>query len=253
VSSTIPTLLLSGDFDPITPPPMAQAAAQTLQPSYTVEFPVYGHGAVTSGNCPNEIMLAFVQNPQAPPNTQCARENGKVSFITPSDYMLARGLGAAQYAMLQGKIGPFWLPLGALLVLLSVFAAGPILWLVRRSQKRPAPATRWGKLAPWLAAAAGVLASVFFAVLVILLLVLALRDNSTVALIVGLPRTAAPLFVLPIVFVVTALLLVASSLVMWRRNDGGRVRRVYYSLTALAAIVLSVWFLFNGMLTVWFT
>ena len=43
-----------------------------------------------------------------------------------------------QSAMLQGDLGPFWLPLGMLAVLLSVFLVAPVVWLVRRQRHEPA-------------------------------------------------------------------------------------------------------------------
>ncbi|MDL1898399.1 alpha/beta hydrolase, partial [Anaerolineae bacterium CFX7] len=74
VASNIPTLVLSGNFDPITPPPNGQAAAETLAPSYPYVFPAYGHGALTSGDCPNEMIADFVRDPSRAPNAQCIKE-----------------------------------------------------------------------------------------------------------------------------------------------------------------------------------
>ncbi len=72
VRSDVPTLLLSGQYDPITPPSYAQDAAKTLSRGMSVEFPGIGHDPVTtSGACGESIILGFFQQPLAQPNTAC--------------------------------------------------------------------------------------------------------------------------------------------------------------------------------------
>ena len=68
VISDIPTLLLSGHFDPITPPAFAELAAQGLSTSYQFTFPRNGHGAaIPGGACVNQIMTAFLNKPAGSP------------------------------------------------------------------------------------------------------------------------------------------------------------------------------------------
>ncbi|HSJ52101.1 MAG TPA: alpha/beta fold hydrolase, partial [Anaerolineae bacterium] len=54
VSSDVPTLILAGQFDPITPPAFGREAARSLPNSFYFEFPGLGHG-VTLEPCPLEI------------------------------------------------------------------------------------------------------------------------------------------------------------------------------------------------------
>ena len=63
VKSDVPTLVLTGSFDPITPPAYAKQAASTLSSSHLFEFPVGGHGELTSGECQDQIVLQFLDNP----------------------------------------------------------------------------------------------------------------------------------------------------------------------------------------------
>ncbi|NIT65351.1 MAG: alpha/beta hydrolase, partial [Gemmatimonadetes bacterium] len=44
VSSDIPTLVLGGEFDPITPPQYGRQAAATLPNSFFFQYPGLGHG-----------------------------------------------------------------------------------------------------------------------------------------------------------------------------------------------------------------
>ena len=70
--SAVPTLVLSGSNDPITPPAYAELAAATLPNSYVFTFPAVGHGALLSlQTCPYDITWAFWKNPTARPDGGC--------------------------------------------------------------------------------------------------------------------------------------------------------------------------------------
>lgn len=71
VSSSIPTLFLAGEYDPITPPSWARLAASTLETSYVYEFPATGHAVISRGICPLTIMHSFLSNPMTPPDASC--------------------------------------------------------------------------------------------------------------------------------------------------------------------------------------
>jgi pimeloyl-ACP methyl ester carboxylesterase len=74
VVSDIPTLLMSGQFDPITPPAYAEIAASTLSQSYNLVFPGVGHGAIGAGDCPFNIMADFLNEPSQAPDSSCINE-----------------------------------------------------------------------------------------------------------------------------------------------------------------------------------
>lgn len=71
VRSTIPTLILQGEYDPVTPPTNGMLAAQTLSNSYFFLFPGVGHGVSSPTNCPTDIMKAFLANPAVKPDASC--------------------------------------------------------------------------------------------------------------------------------------------------------------------------------------
>ncbi|MGW8251738.1 MAG: alpha/beta fold hydrolase, partial [Anaerolineales bacterium] len=56
VRSRIPTLLMGGEFDPITPPEWGKHAAETLENGYFFEYPGIGHGASVTDKCPMHMM-----------------------------------------------------------------------------------------------------------------------------------------------------------------------------------------------------
>jgi pimeloyl-ACP methyl ester carboxylesterase len=70
VVSEVPTLVLAGELDPITPPAWGELAAASLSRSTFVLVPGIGHGA-TPEPCPASIIVAFLAAPETPPATGC--------------------------------------------------------------------------------------------------------------------------------------------------------------------------------------
>ncbi|HVC83020.1 MAG TPA: alpha/beta hydrolase [Chloroflexota bacterium] len=81
VTSAIPTLLLAGQYDPITSLEDARRVAHTLGHAAVVLFPGSGHGVALSGSdCPLSIMMAFYDRPTARLDTACTARMG-VTFL----------------------------------------------------------------------------------------------------------------------------------------------------------------------------
>lgn len=71
VASDIPTLILVGEFDPVTPRANAELAARSLSNVQIIEFPGVGHAVVPSGTCPFVTTLGFLSDPVLPVRTDC--------------------------------------------------------------------------------------------------------------------------------------------------------------------------------------
>ena len=71
VSSDLPTLVLAGEHDPITPPDWGRMVAQDLSNSYFYEFPGNGHWVARSSPCALQMALAFWENPTVDPGSLC--------------------------------------------------------------------------------------------------------------------------------------------------------------------------------------
>ena len=71
VSSGIPSLILAGDHDPITPPDWGRMVSQTLSYAYFHEFPGHGHWVTRSSNCALSMALAFWNDPTQEPGYAC--------------------------------------------------------------------------------------------------------------------------------------------------------------------------------------
>ena len=83
VVSDIPTLVLAGAFDPITPPAGGEAVADRLTNASFVLFPDAGHAALNSGDCAMEIAMAFLREPSAAVDQTCVDALPAISFVRP--------------------------------------------------------------------------------------------------------------------------------------------------------------------------
>jgi pimeloyl-ACP methyl ester carboxylesterase len=79
VTGDVPTLFLSGEIDPVTPPAWAQAAARTLSHGHFVFLPGLSHGTMGTP-CAHSILDAFFANPAVAPAAACAPKLPPVKF-----------------------------------------------------------------------------------------------------------------------------------------------------------------------------
>ncbi len=71
VQSDVPVLLISGAFDPITPPSYGDSALQGLPNGQHIVFPTGSHGDSSSSSCAAGLTRAFVDDPSAMLDTGC--------------------------------------------------------------------------------------------------------------------------------------------------------------------------------------
>ncbi len=114
VTSDIPTLLITGRFDPTTPPLYAEQLAAHLGRSYYLEFPNQGHTptvADTSG-CAVEIAKSFLAQPSEQPDRSCLDEVKPLEFTTPYTGSPAYPLATVREAGISVKVPRGWVRLG---------------------------------------------------------------------------------------------------------------------------------------------
>lgn len=83
VVSDAPTLLLGGEFDPVTPFSYAERVAENLSNSYAYEFRAVGHSVNASSECARSVTGAFINDPTQEPDTTCLEELGDIAFVLP--------------------------------------------------------------------------------------------------------------------------------------------------------------------------
>ena len=80
ITSSIPTLILEGEYDPVTPPANGMLAAQTLSRSFFVLFPGISHDLQTTNPCPIDIENAFLDHPTEKPDASCISSMQEPNF-----------------------------------------------------------------------------------------------------------------------------------------------------------------------------
>lgn len=239
VTSDVPTLIFNGRFDPITPPEYGEIVSRTLRRVYAFTFPNTGHGAFSSNDCADQIMMEFVKDPNQVPDASCLADQ-RMDFVTPREYIslpvMGKVLNLDNSLMLPaGVLG------GAGVFLLTLWVVYPLGWLVRRLRDVP---FGMAPLSHYLATAAGLMSGallwLFLAGWVTAFGVLVANNNVLVLL--GMPITARPIFIVPLLMLAVTAALLALIPAGWRRwrwwNKG---YFVLLALSALAALGVLGW------------
>lgn len=236
VESDIPTLLLSGQFDPITPPANAAEAAETLETAYTFTFPNGSHGSFGLNPCAGAIVADFLADPQIEPRAACLNDLGPPNFVAADEVLRISGM--LRLVSLEGNAGNELLVyLGNLLFLLTALIVLPIYGLVRLVMKENDHIPNWPPLLralPWLTALNALLLFGFSVAVIVQFFSLAATNSAM--LFVGFPRASAPLFVLPLLTAVLGLIMLGGSGWRWAVRPRRWPGNLYYSLLSLAAL-----------------
>ena len=83
VQSDLPVLLISGRFDPITPPEHAEIAARSLPNAVHVVRDGRSHGVWFADDCVAGIVEDFVADPDGPIATACADDAQPLDWSLP--------------------------------------------------------------------------------------------------------------------------------------------------------------------------
>ena len=251
-SSNVPVMLLSGAFDPVTPPKYAKAAAETLENAFLVTFPNGGHGQAFEGECQDQIILDFLDNPNVAPDTSCVEGLGGPDFYTSRNVINAPFvidlINVEQSTTMEFLI----LAVSALFLLSAVIiipVSGVIRWLskpretdlltdtpeVLPRKTTPLPA----RLISWLAFIVGSLAPLFLVGVAATIVVMVMNNDNR--LLFGLVGDARPWLILPPLILVLSLAWLVGLIQAWRIKAGSIASRIFHSfLVANAVIFLAV-------------
>ena len=245
VTSNIPTLVLNGRFDPITPPAFGQTAAQTLSRSYVVTFPNTGHGALLDSPCATSIAGSFLADPQRQPDISCVNQLTAPVFFTPANTLMSPSIQRLLATLNDNSFGLLLVLLLSLLLLLSFVVIWPLGWIIRLARGQPAER----RSLAWIARGAAVLAGLLSLVFVVGVTVALFRteNENSILLFLGLPGAYAPLFVLPIVIVLLVLGMLIFAVLAWRRSFWSVWGRLYYTLLTLSGLSVAGVLLWWGL------
>ena len=235
----VPTLILAGRFDPITPPAWGERVSRTLPHASFLEFPV-GHGAYRSHACPRSVVAAFVHDPSAGPDARCVAGMSDPEFVTrfrhsPDAWRLLSSLVVAPDPGVAGG-------LGAALVALLLGLVVPAGRNLARRFGGGAPVEASPSPSHGLVHATAGLALLFWAGLLGVLQWTA--SSETLLLMVGLPYGSHVLFWIPVVGLALAL---AAGIALWRGWSAlsWSARGTQIWILAAAVVLLGIRFAFE--------
>lgn len=116
---TAPVLVLSGEFDPVTPIANGKMTAGMFKNAFLVNDPVSGHGPSFSKKG-YDIVAEFIQNPTQRPNTKEFDSDNKVRFVT--DVKISAGISNFANSLNEFNLlffAPFFIAI--FILLFSVF------------------------------------------------------------------------------------------------------------------------------------
>lgn len=242
VKSDIPTLLLSGRFDPVTPPAFAQAVAAGLTNSTFLVDPAASHGVAFLSGCVDGIVSGFLDDPTVTTDSSCLLEQKADRFVPPNAITLP--LIAKINQLDSGTIMTFAIAVLLLLVILSPFMFWPLVFIIRAFQGgqplREPQARRRRMLGRVLLLAFGALALAFFVGL-LSTIIRVLATDAAMATALALPASAAPILWIPVVLLILAIGVVVSAVLLWRTPGAGSTAgNVYYTFVGIAVVALII-------------
>ncbi len=244
VASDVPTLLVVGSYDPVTPHVMTDAAVAGLSHHFVFEFPTLGHGVVWStwiDTCPASIAARFLNDPATAPNTVCQAEMPPTDFLTTADIDPTSAVYRLNSDVIQNGSPVQLALLGTLLAVLLVTLIWGIVYGLRPAARRS------GRTPEGTMLTASVSAGLNLAFVAGLVLILWRTDPLILGF--GLPAAAWPLLLLPFAALALTVLLVVLLVRAWLYDDGTVLRRVLLSIAAVAEIAFAIWLLTRGLLT----
>ncbi len=239
VHSDVPTLLLSGAYDPVTPAPFAEEAAKTLTQAYQIVDPISSHGTAFGDDCINQITLEFLNDPATEPDSRCLMDGDRRDDVVPADSVTLPII-----ALINQMGTPFILQLGAAALLLgfiifTFLGIWPTAGIIRRlrhiSFEWQPEQKRLRKRARKLLSLFAILAMLFVTGVTYGIVTLFMNNISAIGV------NAAPNFVRVFLIIPWLLILIAggmgvTAVSLWRDKGQPLWERVHYVLLVITAV-----------------
>ena len=226
VTSDVPALILTGDWDPITPPSNGEDLKQYFPNHIFYNSPYTGHGVSMQSDCGKQYLLQFLDSPSMESTPACAEKSAPV-FVTEITEM--ESLAGFLTKLSDRNILTILLLIPVLILIVTQIIVWPLLrayWYYKKDDKPVHKLT-------WLSFAGVQFVTLYF--IFIALAVKAALEISPLLILFGVPSAYAIVSILPwLVTVCSAFLIV---MVMNNKIiDDSRMRALY----ATAGIVMLI-------------
>ncbi len=239
LSSDIPTLLLAGGFDPVTPPEGGRRVGKSLSRSAFMLFRGLGH-AVTQSLGPERIAADFIEDPSRVPARGSLPEDLVRPFatklwVTTAPYRLYTRL------VYDRDAGTFL----AILFFSAVFLLGALSIFPAWRDKSRQAVSSMALLSRFAGGAGAVLDGVFMAALA--LTVMYVNRSEPAMLFFGLPPQTALFLWLPRFALPAAVLMLAGTPALFRDPEVSRGARAFHLVLLLALVLFALLLSSRGM------
>jgi hypothetical protein len=243
IRSDVPSLILAGEYDSLSPPAWSRTAAESLSQASLVEFPGVGHAPTRDVDCVIEIRDAFLADPTRALDLACVAEMPPALFVT--EVHLNRGVFRAAQALLIDRDLLHVGVVGASgLVFLTVLVGWPYV-IARRVRRRRAGGRGDARSPAWVAWPPGLAYAVSAVNLVLIAgfawFVWQAIGSVPAILLFGLPPAAAPLFGLALVSVLLAPVVLLAAGASYSQRADWPIRPWQVVAVALASIAFAAY------------
>jgi len=237
VQSDKPVLLLSGQYDPITPPHFAEMVDESLSNAHHIVDPYGSHGIAFDGACISQVIQDFLNNPTIQPDASCLNSPERREEFVPADAVTVPIMAPlAQFD--PGALNLLGVASIILTVLLSTFLVWPIAWLVsliRNRKPELSSEQRRLRLAGRILLLLFGLLALVFAISMTVFIITILFTSLSYLSVYALPARVRPFLYLPYILLLLAIGIWVSGVLLWRDREQALWEKVYYSLLGLCA------------------
>ncbi len=242
LDSEIPTLILSGSYDPITPPEWGRAAAADLSNGRFYEFPAWGHNILDDNPCAHKMARAFFADPTQAPDTSCMDDLPPPTFVLPQDVVINPYIFKIYYGETSQMQTEELIGFAALIILMAAFlillVAGGVWLLYKRSHNHPLNRHVLYTALITLGVALAYCAFAFGMDAVLT----AAAATTPLMLRFGWPANYQALLLLPQVGAFLSIVLLLMTVWLWLRGDGSLLTRLFFTTTVIAAVIVTIVF-----------
>lgn len=241
VKSSIPTLLIVGEYDPVVAPEWSEIAARSLDTSFVYQVPGMGHSPMIQSSCGVALVTAFLDQPTRAPEDCTAALTG-LPFVTPDQIYPTSAIYRLSRALVAQPIVLFlWLGWCILTMVGTVIAMSRVL----RSW------SRYNRSSQATAILAGLAASLHLVFMVGLTAVVQrLRTTDIIMLGFGLPAMTRGLLVVSLIASICTGILLGLMIWHWSRSTWAIRTRLLYSLSTLTLVGYTIWLTWLDLLPI---
>lgn len=134
IKSSVPALILAGNYDPITPPEFSQFLRKSFENHFYYEAKRVGHGVALTG-CGKKILSTFFDNPNEKPDFSCFEDLGENNINFRTSYYKNSNSGIFANMLVKE---PNWLLIISLIIVFLVSLINTVLGFVQFFRKSKA-------------------------------------------------------------------------------------------------------------------